>query len=215
MRYSILQNHETKGPYTIGQLRSMWNSGAITGDTLYCEEDSDQWETMERLATELDQPQGPPPLNVPLVAPPAFPQEASQPAERRGDATAKSADNLIYQDTAFRITTAVVMVDGTTYALRNINSVKVVKTGVGCSGIALAAFGVLAGMGFMASGGTAAVAVGLLTIAVIGYCTYVASRRCVLSFDTSSGAVTGFESKDWAYLQRMAGKIGEAIARRQ
>jgi len=215
MKYLIIQNQETKGPYTIGQLRSMWHSGAITGETLYCEDGSDQWETMERLATELDQPQVPPPLNVPLAAPPAFPQDASQPAERRGDATAKSADDLIYQDTAFRITTAVVMVNGTTYALRNINSVRVVKKGVGCFGIALAALAILFGISWVASGDTAKVVCGLLIIAVISYCTYVASRRCLLSFDTSSGAVTGFESKDWAYLQQMAGKIGEAIARRQ
>src|SRR6185436_17116391 len=56
MRYSIIQNRETRGPYTIGQLRSMWNSGAITGDTLYCEEGSDDWRTLSDLLHELEPP---------------------------------------------------------------------------------------------------------------------------------------------------------------
>lgn len=58
MSYYIIQNDETKGPYTIGQLRSMWSSASITGDTLYCEEGYDTWLHMRVLGSELE-PQPP------------------------------------------------------------------------------------------------------------------------------------------------------------
>src|ERR1035438_236944 len=54
MRYYILLNDETKGPYTIGQLRSMWNSGAITGETLFCQEGYEEWLPLNRLQAELE-----------------------------------------------------------------------------------------------------------------------------------------------------------------
>jgi hypothetical protein len=53
MSYYIDQNNETKGPYTIGQLRSMWSSGSINGDTLYCEEGYDAWLHMRVLGSEV------------------------------------------------------------------------------------------------------------------------------------------------------------------
>jgi hypothetical protein len=57
MSYYIVQNEATKGPYTIGQLRSMWGSGSINGDTLYCEEGYDTWLHMRVLGSELESPQ--------------------------------------------------------------------------------------------------------------------------------------------------------------
>ena len=38
--YYIIVGGETKGPYTIGQLRSMWQSGIITSKTFYCQENA-------------------------------------------------------------------------------------------------------------------------------------------------------------------------------
>jgi hypothetical protein len=43
MNYYILLENEPKGPYTISQLRSLWNSGSITGNTLYCQEEFTEW----------------------------------------------------------------------------------------------------------------------------------------------------------------------------
>jgi hypothetical protein len=43
MGYYIHQNGENYGPYTIGQLQSMWSAGEVTGDTLYCEEGYTEW----------------------------------------------------------------------------------------------------------------------------------------------------------------------------
>lgn len=54
MSYYILQNDETKGPYTIGQLRGMWSSGAITTDTLYCREGWSEWLPLLAMARELE-----------------------------------------------------------------------------------------------------------------------------------------------------------------
>ena len=43
MGYYILQNNETKGPYTLNQLKGMWSSGAVTGNLQYCEEGYTEW----------------------------------------------------------------------------------------------------------------------------------------------------------------------------
>jgi GYF domain 2 len=69
MDYYIIQNGEANGPYTIGQLRAMWNSGAITGETLYCQEGWSEWlplstmiEDLEPSASVPSQNASPPPL---------------------------------------------------------------------------------------------------------------------------------------------------------
>jgi hypothetical protein len=76
MSYYIAQNDETKGPYTIGQLRSMWNAGTITGETLFCQEGYDQWLPLRQLQTELE----PPP--VASAPPPVYVQPPMQPVGR-------------------------------------------------------------------------------------------------------------------------------------
>lgn len=73
MSYFIHLDGEAKGPYTSGQLRSMWHSGAVTGDTLYCEEGYEEWLHLRVLADELERPQQPPSLRKSL-APPIVPQ---------------------------------------------------------------------------------------------------------------------------------------------
>ena len=54
MGYYILQNDETKGPYTLNQLKSMWNSGAVTGNMQYCEEGYSEWLPLSDLQTMLE-----------------------------------------------------------------------------------------------------------------------------------------------------------------
>lgn len=71
MSYYILQNDETKGPYTIGQLRSMWNSGAITGQTHYCQEGYSEWLPLRGLQAELEPPPPPPSPPAYVYSPPA------------------------------------------------------------------------------------------------------------------------------------------------
>jgi hypothetical protein len=78
MSYFIDQHGETKGPYTIGQLRSMWHAGTITGDTLYCEEGYAEWLHLRVLADELEQQLQPPRIPQQSVAtPPLIPRRRS------------------------------------------------------------------------------------------------------------------------------------------
>jgi hypothetical protein len=65
MTYYILEGDEIKGPYTVGQLRSMWNTGAITVNTLYAAEGYPQWLPMVNLLPQLEPPAAPPPLLSP------------------------------------------------------------------------------------------------------------------------------------------------------
>ena len=67
MSYYLLQNDETKGPYTIGQLRAMWNSGVITADTLYCREGWSEWLPLLGMIRDLEPPAEPPPLPPPVI----------------------------------------------------------------------------------------------------------------------------------------------------
>ena len=61
MGYYILQSNETKGPYTLSQLKSMWSSGAVTGNLQFCEEGYTEWLPLHSLQhllepVELEQP---------------------------------------------------------------------------------------------------------------------------------------------------------------
>ncbi len=52
--YYIAVGSEQKGPYALSQLQSMWRSGAITADTLYCQQGFDEWVAIASLAQILD-----------------------------------------------------------------------------------------------------------------------------------------------------------------
>lgn len=65
MEYYIAQNDETNGPYTIGQLRTMWNSGAITGETLYCQEGWSEWLPLSAMIEKFEPPASILPQNAP------------------------------------------------------------------------------------------------------------------------------------------------------
>lgn len=47
--YYIKTKGEERGPYAEGQLRSMWGSGAITSDTLFRTNESQDWQPIGRL----------------------------------------------------------------------------------------------------------------------------------------------------------------------
>lgn len=63
MSYYILQNEQTKGPYTMGQLRAMWNSGAITSETLHCQEGYTEWVSFKKILQQLEPHETPPPVS--------------------------------------------------------------------------------------------------------------------------------------------------------
>ena len=66
MSYYIIQNNETKGPFTIGQLRTMWSSGAVTTETLYCRDGWSEWLPLLAMARELESSAVPTVQSVPV-----------------------------------------------------------------------------------------------------------------------------------------------------
>src|SRR6266568_1482922 len=80
MRYLILQSHETKGLYNFEQLRSMWHSGLVTGDTLFCEEGSENWSTLDTITAKLEPTSAPPPMPGDIAPP--VPLSATLPARK-------------------------------------------------------------------------------------------------------------------------------------
>ena len=66
--YIIGDAGETKGPYSLGQLRHMWRDGRVSSHTLYCEEGYSEWLPLSALSELEDQP--------PSAAPPAMPTSA-------------------------------------------------------------------------------------------------------------------------------------------
>lgn len=83
MSYYILESNEAKGPYTLGQLRAMWNSGAVTGQTLHCQEGDAQWQPLHNMLGELEPPAAPPQIPAPIIIQPAY-QAAPQRKKRLG-----------------------------------------------------------------------------------------------------------------------------------
>lgn len=59
MGYYIIQDEETRGPYTLGQLRAMWGSGAITTETLHCQEGCSDWLPLSAMTQQLEAPLAP------------------------------------------------------------------------------------------------------------------------------------------------------------
>ncbi|MDB2327301.1 DUF4339 domain-containing protein [bacterium] len=66
-QYWITIGDEQRGPYTISQLRSMWQSGTITANTLYWQQGFDDWFSLSTII-DLLEPHQP-------AAPPALPPE--------------------------------------------------------------------------------------------------------------------------------------------
>lgn len=72
--YYIIEGSETRGPYTTGQLRGMWNTGSITGKTMHCPEGDSEWRPLSSILHQLEPPAAPPPVaaqhSVPFVTAP-------------------------------------------------------------------------------------------------------------------------------------------------
>jgi ribosomal protein S27E len=60
--YYIAQNNEKRGPYTINQLRSLWNAGSLTAETLYCQKGFPEWIPLARIISDLEPSQPSPAL---------------------------------------------------------------------------------------------------------------------------------------------------------
>jgi hypothetical protein len=47
--YILDENSTAKGPFTLGQMRSLWSAGSVTRDTFYCHEGDAQWKQLSRI----------------------------------------------------------------------------------------------------------------------------------------------------------------------
>jgi hypothetical protein len=55
MEYYVIMEDQTKGPYTISQLRSMWESGVLTSKTMHCKEGDTEWKPLGVLLSLMEQ----------------------------------------------------------------------------------------------------------------------------------------------------------------
>lgn len=62
--YNLLVGQEVKGPYTLGQIRSMWKSGSVTADVQYAEVGGDAWHPVLSIA---EAPAAGPPVGTKIV----------------------------------------------------------------------------------------------------------------------------------------------------
>lgn len=86
-QYWITISDEQRGPYTIGQLRSMWHSGTITAETLYWQQGFENWYQLRHIINLLEeqQPATPPPVpQVGYVAPQQPQQQLQQRPQTSG-----------------------------------------------------------------------------------------------------------------------------------
>src|SRR5437764_724190 len=76
------RGQDNEGPYSQGQLRSMWKAGSVTSDTLFWEDGSTEWLPLSVMEDELDSP--PPASNAVShrPAPAAVAESANPPGFR-------------------------------------------------------------------------------------------------------------------------------------
>lgn len=55
--FYILVENETKGPYTLNQIKTMWNNGSVTVRTMFLAESSAEWIPLRNILHRLEPPQ--------------------------------------------------------------------------------------------------------------------------------------------------------------
>lgn len=120
------------------------------------------------------------------------------------------AEQTIYQSGSIQITTARVAIGGSTYQLRNIAGIRVIKKLNTLAVILLVAGGLLAfsGFGSLSQGGWQGL---LLGIGLIALAIWMGLYQYYLHFDTSSGSVSAYKGKkELAFTLKQ--KIEDAMA---
>ena len=198
---------ERKGPYTLGQMRAMWNAGTLTGDTLYWRDGQSNWEALSTIQGDLESAVQRPSAPMPPPAP--------QPTQvRQGEQT-------IFSDEHVTVTTDRVTIQGTTYALRNITSVKadVTTPRSGCASVALCFgfFAALSSIGVLRRGDseTGVVQLFFLGLAPIAVGFFLLTRKPVfhVRIASASGEIKALSSPDEAYIEKIVKSINAAIVK--
>ena len=199
-KYYIVVNGEKKGPYALSQLRKMWDSGAITMDAKYIAEGMADWADIGPLMEEENS------LRKPVSLLPAK-STSSPPSGQR-------VDEVIYADKLFVISRTSFVTPGQTFLMRNITSVRTVKTNWGRN-ISIFIFVFLVALALDSNGikgetgGVIAWSVGVIaTIAFIIF----SKPTYWLYLVTSAGEIGAHISKDERYMNKLVAAIHKAIS---
>jgi hypothetical protein len=126
------------------------------------------------------------------------------------------SEENIYSDNNVSVSTSRIAVGGTTYALRNISSVKMATTPAktGCA-IALIIVGIIWAIAIIGSKGGAlgAIILGGGCIAVGVFWLRAARADYHVAITSNAGEVRALTSKDRTYIQKIVDSINEAIVR--
>jgi hypothetical protein len=126
------------------------------------------------------------------------------------------AEETVYNDSNVNVTTARVVIGGTTYALRNITSVKMqlspAKQGCAIVTLIFGIMGVMVGrVSYSDSPAMLIFGCGLVVCAIL----WLRSNKPVwhLIFASASGETQALTSKNKEYIERIVASINEAIVR--
>jgi hypothetical protein len=130
------------------------------------------------------------------------------------------AEETVFSDNNVNITTTRIIISGTTYALRNITSVKMATTPAkkGCA-IVLLIVGILALLGsfgtFSSDPGSGFVALLFAAAILAGAIFWLRSCKPEyhVAIASSSGEAHALTSKDRSYIEKVVGSINDAITR--
>lgn len=126
------------------------------------------------------------------------------------------SEDTIYSDQEVSVSTSRVVVRGTTYALRNISSVKMTNTPAktGCA-IALIIFGLIWGFAILGSKGgvVGAIVIGGACVAGGIFWLRAAKADYHVTITSNAGEVKALTSKNKPYIEKIVDAVNEAIVR--
>ena len=128
-------------------------------------------------------------------------------------------EQILYTDNSVHITTARIIIHGTTYALRNITSVRrIMKPSNPAGIIIMVILGFLFGLGFIGSmlgeEWATALIMGVMVTVISALTVFMAKTRkptYYLSLSGNSGEGNVLPSYDRAYINKIVNKVNDAI----
>jgi len=207
MKILVSKDEEQYGPYEFDELESYVAQGSFSLSDMCWSDGWTEWQ----------------PLSSIISRPPPSPMANSQPSVSSGSRPqAGRQEETVFADSNIRITTTRIIIQATTYALRNITSVKMGTTPAkqGCAIILLIlgililplALGVIfteakTGIVFLLFSGV------LVSGAVLSF--RACKARYHVTIASASGEANALTSDDRAYIAYVVSKINEAIVRYQ
>lgn len=194
------EGEEQKGPFERQQIEWMLDDGQLVAGDLYWCDGMMEWRDVEELRRA-----GEPPPPIPPSPPPRNTVREEQ---------------EFFRAPSVLVTSARFIVDGTTYPVTNISSVKMVEVEAGCGPIAaLAVFGLLSAI--LAMAGMSAVpgeGAGLLVfsafmfaLAVLAAIAVAKAKQSAVAITTAGGEAKALVSRDRGLVRQTVTALNEAI----